>query len=213
MLKKNIFIPEGSRCCSDHMINHRLKTAAIDRLAPLSIQYRTFNSNDIQLLITKWQMLFERQKRLDFDNLDSLSDDECKAFTSLSKTQFDDLIFQISTSKIRNSSNRSIRTAIAILLCKLRLGLSNKILAILFQLPEKRAISRALESARDALMTDFVPYNLGFSHITRREIIDQHTSTIARQLMCGDEADKAIVVVDSKPPPAIEGPPVLKGPP
>ncbi|CAF4651489.1 unnamed protein product, partial [Rotaria sp. Silwood2] len=43
----------------------------------------------------------------------------------------------------------------------------------------------------------FVPYNLGFNHISRREIIDQHTSAIASQLMCGDEADKVIVVADS----------------
>ena len=45
-------------------------------------------------------------------------------------------------------------------------------------------------------MTEFVPHNLGFNHITRQEIIDRHTSTIARQLMCGDETNKAIIVAD-----------------
>jgi hypothetical protein len=54
-------------------------------------------------------MLFQKQKRLDFDNLQSLSDDEYKIFTSLSKSQFDDLIYQIFASNIRNSSNSSIR--------------------------------------------------------------------------------------------------------
>jgi hypothetical protein len=91
----------------------------------------------------------------------------------------------------------SIRTAIAILLCKLKLGLSNGLLAILFQLPDKRAVARTLESARGALMSDFVPYNLGFNHIARREIIDQHTSTIAQQLMCDGKSDRVIIVVDS----------------
>jgi len=179
------------------MLNRRLTMAAIDKIAPSSIRYEKLGSDDIQLLITKWQMLFERQKRLDFDNAQSLSDDEYKTFTSLSKSQFDDLVSQISEYSIRNSSNRSIRTAIAILLCKLRLGLSNDMLAILFQLPDKRAVSRALESARGALMNDFVPHNLGFNHITRRKIIDQHTSTIAQQLMCDSKSDKAIIVVDS----------------
>jgi hypothetical protein len=46
-------------------------------------------------------------------------------------------------------------------------------------------------------MTMFVSYNLGYNHITRREMIDAHTSIIARQLMCEDEADKAIIVADS----------------
>ena len=45
-------------------------------------------------------------------------------------------------------------------------------------------------------MTEFVPYNLGFNHITRREIINQHTSATARQLMCNDEPDNAIIVAD-----------------
>ena len=170
---------------------------AIDKVAPSLIQYKKLTSSDIQLLITKWQMLFQKQKRLDFDNPQSLSDEEYKTLTSLSKSQFDNLISQLFASNIRNSSNRSIRTAIAILLCKLRLGLSNSLLAILFQLPDKRAVSRALESARNALMSDFVPYNLGFSHIQRREIIDQHTSTIAQQLMCDSNSDRAIIVIDS----------------
>ena len=125
-----------------------------------------------------------------------MSDDEYRIFTSLLKIQFDNLISHISDSDIRNSSNRSIRSAVAILLCKLRLGLSNNVLAVSFQLTDKRAISRTLECARHALMTEFVSRNLGFNHITRQEIIDQRTSIIARQLMCGDEANKTIIAVD-----------------
>ena len=196
LLKKNVFIPEGARCCSKHMVDDRLKMDAMDTLRPFSVQDKQFNSTDIQLIISKWQMLFEQQRRFDFDNREVLSDDEYRIFTSLSKTQFDDLVCQISESTIRNSSNRSIRTALAILLCKLRLGLSNSLLAVLFQLPDKRAVSRSLESARNALMSEFVPNNLGFNHITRRKIIHQHTSTIAQQLTCADEPDTAIVVID-----------------
>ena len=196
LLKKNVFIPEGARCCPGHMVDDRLKMDAIDRLKPFSVQYKKFNSTDVQLIISKWQILFEQQRRFDFDNREFLSDDEYRIFTSLSKAQFDDLVWQISESSIRNSSNRSIRTALAILLCKLRLGLSNSLLAVLFQLPDKRAVSRSLESARNALMSEFVPKNLGFNHITRHEIIHQHTSTIARQLTCADEPDTAIVVID-----------------
>jgi len=54
LLKKNVFIPEGARCCSQHMFNNRLKMEAIDKLTPSSIQYKNFNSTDIQLMITRW---------------------------------------------------------------------------------------------------------------------------------------------------------------
>ena len=63
-------------------------------------------------------------------------------------------------------------------------------------MPDKSAISRALESARIALTTEFVPYNLGFNHVNRNEIINQHTSEVARQLMCNNEPGKAIIVID-----------------
>ena len=65
----------------------------------------------------------------------------------------------------------------------------------MFQLPDKRTVSRIIDSARQAILKDFVPYNLGFEHITRRDVIDHHTTTIARELMCGDNFT-AIVVID-----------------
>ena len=190
-------ISEGTRCCPKHTVNRQLSMEAIDQIAPSSIQYKMLSSIDLQLLISRWQMQFERKKRFDFDNPQFLSNDDYNILTGLSMSQFDDLISQISTSDIRNSSYRSIRTAIAILLCKLRLGLSNRMLTILFELSDKRAISRALESARRALINSFVPYNLGFTHVARREVIDRHTSPISRQLMCDNELNRAIVVADS----------------
>ena len=197
LLKKNVFIQEDARCCSDHTIDHRLKPITIGQVAPFSIRMQKLNADDIQLLLSKWQILYENQKRFDFDNSQAMSDDDYRALAGLSKSQFDDLILQISQSKIRNSCNRSICTAIAILLCKLRLSLSNKLLAVLFELPNRRAVSRVLESATSVLMSEFVPYNLRFSHISRHEIIDRHTTNIAKQLMCDNDNDTAVIIIDS----------------
>ena len=150
----------------------------------------------MQLLITKLQVLFEKQKRLHFDNPKFLTDDEHQTFSSLSKIQFNNLISQISTSDMYKSNNRSIRTVTAVLLCKLRLGLSNCLLSILFQISNKKVVSRALKSAHAMSMDRFVSYHLGLNHITPSEIINQHTSAISRQLMCGDEFSKAIIITD-----------------
>lgn len=196
LLKKNIFIPEGARCCPQHTVDRRLTSDAIDRIAPLTVQYKQFNSSDVQLIINTWQMFFQQQRRFNFDDDRSLSENEYRRLTSLSKDQFDDLIRQTSSFDIRNSTCRSIRTAVAILLCKLRLGLSNELLAIIFQLPNRRAVARSIESARRALMNTFVWKNVGFNHVGRDEIIHQHTSSIARKLLCDDDQETAIVVVD-----------------
>ena len=155
------------------------------------------NSTDVQVLLNKSQELLRNEKRrFNFDNPRDLSDDEYKLFTSLSRDDFDDLVHIISSSNIRNSSNRSIRTCIGLYLCKLRLGLSNRLLAYMFHLPDKRTVSRIIDSACQAALTTFVPKHLGFSHVTRKDVIDCHTNTLVRQLITDGSDNTAIVVID-----------------
>lgn len=44
-------------------------------------------------------------------------------------------------------------------------------------------------------MTDIVPRNLGFQHITREDIIQKHTRQLAKDLMTSSQ-DPAILVLD-----------------
>ena len=106
LLKKNILIPEGARACAEHTENRRLTMEAIDRVAPYSVQQHQLDASDVQLLLTKAQMLYEQKKRFDFNHPSSLSDHEYHVLTSLSKEHFGDLIGRISTSNIRNTNNR-----------------------------------------------------------------------------------------------------------
>ncbi|XP_061176014.1 uncharacterized protein LOC133184966 [Saccostrea echinata] len=58
-------------------------------------------------------------------------------------------------------------------------------------------IRRAIKSGRKALITDFVPQNLGFQHITREAVIENHTRQLARDLFTNSAtADPAILVLD-----------------
>jgi hypothetical protein len=197
LFSRNIWIPEGARCCSGHLVGHQLSREAIDATKPFAIRHQELNSSDVQLLLNKSQKLFENeQKRFNFDDPRALTDDEYPLLTSLSRKDFNEFVEIISSSNIRNSCNRSVRSAIGIYLCKLRLGLSNRLLACMFELPDKRTVSRIIDSARQAILKNFVPYNLGFGHITRQDVIDHHTTTIARELMCGGNSNTAILVID-----------------
>ena len=194
---RNTWIPEGARCCSSHLIGHQLAEEAIRAIKPFAIQHRELKSSGVQLLLNKAQNLFENEKkRFSFDDPRDLNDDEYSLLTSLSRDNFNELAQIISSSTMRNSGNLSIRTAIGIYLCKLHLGVSNRLLACMFQLPDKKRVSRIIDSARQAIIKDFVPYNLGFGQITLLDVIDHHTTTIARELMCGDSFNTAIVVID-----------------
>ena len=194
---RNIWIPEGARCCPHHVVHRRLTKQALDLVKPLSIRYQEWNSGQIEVLLQKFRNLYNGRKRFNFDDPWDLSDDTCSALTSLSGDEFNQLVQTVSSSSsARNSYQRSIRTAIGIYLCKLLLGLSNRLLSITFDLPDKRTVSRILISARQALKVSFTSSNLGFGHVTRQCIIDQHTTAISQQLICDGGKDTAMLVLD-----------------
>ena len=96
---------------------------------------------------------------------------------------------------MRNSRTRSIRVALAVFLAKMRLGLSNVVLASMFHLKDKRCVSRIIHSAVSALMKDFIPHHLGFRHIDRDTVLLEHQTAIATQLMA-ERDDQVIIVMD-----------------
>ena len=96
---------------------------------------------------------------------------------------------------VRSTPVRSSRTTLVLLLVKLRTGPSLPILSTLFGI-KKQSCSIAIHAARSALMTGFVPKYLGFGHITRKDVIESHTSTFAKVLFGVDKEDTAICVAD-----------------
>ena len=59
-------------------------------------------------------------------------------------------------------------------------------------------IRRAISSARRSLSTSFVPKYLGFNHMTRETVINNHTRPLAKELLTPGTSldDKAILVLD-----------------
>ena len=74
--------------------------------------------------------------------------------------QFNHLVETVSS--MRNSDCRWVRVAVAIFLIKMRLALSNRILAVLFYLNNKRTVFHIISQVRTALVKDFVPSTFGF---------------------------------------------------
>ena len=197
LLTRNIWIPIGARCCPEHVDYRRLTKSALDAVKPRSVRYQEWNSSEVETLLGNFRNMYNSKRRFSFDDVHELSDNEYPILTGLSKDSFDDIVGIVSSSSsLRNSSQRSIRTAVGVYLCKLRLGLSNSLISIMFNFSDKRSVARIINSARQALSECFTPYNLGFNHITRREVIDNETTTIARQLMADGAEDTAILVID-----------------
>ncbi len=106
---------------------------------------------------------------------------------------FHDLLDHLIT--MRNSDVRSKRVALAVFLAKVRLGVSNRVLACLFHLKNKRTVARIFHQVRGALIKSFVPLNLGFQHISRNEVLAKHQTTIAAELLTSGP-DQIVLVAD-----------------
>ena len=112
----------------------------------------------------------------------------------LIRKDFDNLCACLPPVSLRNTQNRTTRTAVACLLMKLRLGISNQVLATLFSFLDKRTVARTIHSARKALVGYFVPRFLGFEHISRKEVVNMLTRLLAAELLA-DQLGRAILTL------------------
>lgn len=66
----------------------------------------------------------------------------------------------------------------------------------LFGFSSRRQVARIIQQTRTALVRDFVPLHLGFSHLSRDKIVNDHTTDIAKQFFSDPISDTVILVMD-----------------
>lgn len=133
------------------------------------------------------------RNRLNFDDSD-LNDDDLQTLIGLTTSDFDNLVKSVHS--LLSTKLRSSRNAICILLFQLRTGLSNAVIATLCAFKNKRVVSHINKSTQLALLRDFVPENIGFNHITREEVVENHTTDISKQLFSDPISNRVILVLD-----------------
>ena len=194
-LQHDVIITADSRCCPSHLNNNldSFDPAVFPSLKTMDQTY--LNRTAILELLTKVKEVASKSssQRMAFDNLDSYSDGDLLNLTGLNKDQLQDL-HQFVQPHVKNTPVRSAFTSLGIFLFKLKSGLSNKLLSTLFGI-SKASIRRAVHTVRQALMVEFVPSNIGFSHISREDIINHHTRVLAQSLLA-ESNDQAILVLD-----------------
>ena len=101
---------------------------------------------------------------------------ECLRFTGLTKDQFNSLNKDLLS--LYNSPKRTKSQALATYLFWLKTGLPYRTIATLFSLNDFQNVGNYCQQVRDSLIKDFVPKNLGPSHISRNEWIKHNTPMV-----------------------------------
>lgn len=194
-LHKGVIIPAGSRCCPDHIVDSKLKSEDMTMIECKSDKTLLNRSTVFELLQNLRTFAIQAEKsRIDFDTQETLSLADFINLTGVTKENFNDMHSYIKE-EVRNTPARSTRTSLGIYLFKMKSGISNKVLSTVFNI-SKSSIRRAVSSVRLALMKKFVPQHLGLQHISREEIIRNHTRPLAQTLFGDLGNTQAIIVLD-----------------
>ncbi|XP_033725099.1 uncharacterized protein LOC117315068 [Pecten maximus] len=196
-IEKGHLLKCGSRCCVNHLCDKYFTRECIENIEDHTKhnEQSQFNRTDIINLISSIREIAIRHEktRIDFDNVNALTESDYVNLTGLSKTDFEYLCEHVTT--IRSTKNRTSRTCLALLLVKLRSGMSNTLLSTLFNIG-KSGIRRAISSTRTALGSHFTPKFVGFRHISREVVIKDHTRPLAQELFGSFVQSPAILVLD-----------------
>ena len=55
LFSRNIWIPEGARYCSGHLVGRQLSAEAVDAVKPFAIRHQELNSCNVHAILSKYQ--------------------------------------------------------------------------------------------------------------------------------------------------------------
>ena len=205
LLTRSIIILEGSTCCHKHLNKNGLLPDGIASIKNMKSGRTTINRDDLLHAFDDLKITYKRlesivsgayrRPAIDFNDSDRFTDKQYFILMGITKENYKNLCASISPTSFRKTELHSANQSIGWLLVKLHLGLSNSVLATLFSFRDERTVSRVLESTRLSPMDHFVPKHLSFEHISRRDVIDQHTPPLAKGLFTNPGNNKTILIL------------------
>ncbi|OXA49105.1 hypothetical protein Fcan01_16229 [Folsomia candida] len=196
-IKREIFIPEGSRLCKDHMgEDGKLLSFLVQGLQG---QRRTIKLSPIE--IQRWFSVLRtnaiRNQAPDYNDENTIADNDFFTITSLSKDQFRNLYELCGPVQVSGHDRIVYKIDLIMFLCKLRQGIPDEFLKAIFHYSTRQAVSLAVNKVRESLMRAFVRTNLGPDSMTRQQFIHRHVSDFANQLYNPNpEKPQAILCID-----------------
>lgn len=182
-INMKIHIPTGNRCCRTHLIKNRFYD---EDLGLLKVYSNSSSVSPLELSKMMESLAIKCDSTL-YDKLGdySLSENQLRIFTGLN---WENIIFlKDMMTSMRNRQTRSVTQALVVFLFKLRTGNSNKILASILQLENEQLISEYSSAIVKSFEEDVLPSHFGLNSSNRNDLIQNHTTEIAKSLFASHE--------------------------
>jgi hypothetical protein len=198
----NVYIPEGTRTCRNHVKNAELIDTEYSKI-PTHINFleRKYIKS-LSSLFQKTLECYDKEKINEnppihplerFRNFTVLSDDFCREFIGWPIDTFR-LFSSFLNKKIRNTKNRSKTMLLALYLYWLRSGMSQKSLAFFKNESTQQEISQELKHIRIYVYRDITSRYLGCQNITR-EFLQNHVTPTVKELY-NIRGDQLVFILD-----------------
>lgn len=165
-VEHSIIIQGKMRCCKRHLNGKYFKDSDSKRIR-IASEKTTINGEEVTKLLNDLRV-YAQKGLLDFDTPGGLSDTDNLRLTGISASDFNDL-FEFVKSYIRNTSARSARNCLAILLMKLRTGLSHAVLSTLLEYREEQSV-RQLSQQEEPYLKILYPQILAWSILREKNL-------------------------------------------
>lgn len=117
-----------------------------------------------------------------FEDENSFTDEDFQSLSSVTKDQFAELFTYCDPVRQEHGIRFINKKDLLMFLCKLKQGLSDEFLKVIFRYSSRQNVSLTITNVRQSLMQRFVPSNIGLQAITRNEYITRHVTEFANEL-------------------------------
>lgn len=146
------------------------------------------------LIMDLTRQLSQRNRPVDFELTSGLTDSDYEMLTGVNQEIFNELVEYLKRNDMRNSCNRSLRNALGVFLMKIRLNLSQRVLAFLFGIADRTIISQTITAVLNALSGEFSSKFSGHNHLSRDQLM-QHMRPLHHSVL-GKNPEDMILIAD-----------------
>lgn len=196
-IKVDIFVPVFTRICIHHLNeNGEVLDALVNGLQSLNRPY-LLRGEELLNFLQGLRACANKHINVRYENETDFSDDEFKYLTSLTKAQFNELYEYCDPIRVQGGARYIKKIHLITFLCKLRQGITDELLKMIFQYSTRQSVSLVISTVRQSLALRFVSENIGFGAIDRNTFIQRHVTDFSNRLYNPQpETRRAIVVID-----------------
>lgn len=194
-IETTIFIPTNVRSCLHHLDeNGLLLKILLPGLRSINRPRKVNGPEMLDFLNHLRQGCIDKAKPLDTN----LTEEEFKCIAPITKEQFEELFTFCDPVMQNGKLNYISKKDLLTFLCKMRQGLSDEFLKVIFNYNSRQNVSSIISYVRRSLSVRFVQENIGPASMTRQEYIAQHVTGFSNALYNPQPNEpRAIAIVDS----------------